>query len=242
MRWNRLLKLVFVIVALTSSWGLSAQVLDSQALSPRQEAIIRIAALTAKGELESLKIELHKGLDAGLTVNQIKESLIHLYAYAGFPRSLRGLQTFIAVLDDRQNRGLVDSVEAEASPIDQTAPKYERGKAVLEELTGVTETGRKTGYAAFAPTIEVFLKEHLFADLFERDVLTYEERELVTVSVLSSIGGVEPMLRSHLNICLNLGLTLRQLQRFVEVIDRTIGAKEGLAAQQVLQQLVHSKK
>lgn len=242
MWWNRLLKLVFVIVGLASSSGLWAQVLDSQTLGPRQEAIIRISALTAKGELDSLKAELHKGLDAGLTVNQIKESLIHLYAYAGFPRSLRGLQTFIAVLDDRHNRGLVDSVGADANPIDQKASKYERGKAVLQELTGVAETGTKTGYAAFAPVIEVFLKEHLFADLFERDVLTYRERELITISVLSSIGGVEPMLRSHLNICLNLGLTPQQLQRFVQVIEQTIGATESLAAEQILHELVHSKK
>lgn len=53
--------------------------------------------------------------------------------------------------------------------------------------------------------MERFLKEHLFADIFERDVLTYDERELATVSILAAIGGVEPMARSHMGICLNLG-------------------------------------
>lgn len=56
-------------------------------------------------------------------------------------------------------------------------PKYERGKKILEQLTGQPETGPKRGYAAFSPEIDVFLKEHLFADLFERNVLNYTDRE-----------------------------------------------------------------
>lgn len=44
-----------------------------------------IAAFTANGDLPKLKTVLHEGLDAGLTVNEIKEVLIQLYAYTGFP-------------------------------------------------------------------------------------------------------------------------------------------------------------
>ncbi len=216
----------------------NAQTNTDQSLTAQQEAIVRIAALTGKGDLENLKTELDAGLEAGLTVNQIKEALMHVYAYAGFPRSLRGLQTFMVVLDERKTKGINDTMGAEASPIDEDRSKYDRGKAILEELTGVTETGPKTGYAAFAPTIEIFLKEHLFADIFERDVLNYTERELVTVSVLSSIGGVEPMLRSHLNLCLNVGLTPDQLQHFVGVIKQTVGGEEAKTAQKVLDEVL----
>ena len=74
----------------------------------------------------------------------------------------------------------------------------------------------------------------MFADIFERDILTYAERELVTISVISSIGKAEPMLRSHMNICLNVGITPEQLQQFVSVIESAIGKKEAKAAQQVL--------
>lgn len=220
----------------------NAQTNTDQRLTAQQEAIVRIAALTGKGDLENLKTELDAGLEAGLTVNQIKEALMHVYAYAGFPRSLRGLQTFMVVLDERKTKGINDTMGAEASPIDEDRSKYDRGKAILEELTGVTETGPKTGYAAFAPTIEIFLKEHLFADIFERDVLNYTERELVTVSVLSSIGGVEPMLRSHLNLCLNVGLTPDQLQHFVGVIKQTVGGEEAKTAQKVLDEVLNSNK
>lgn len=229
-------------MAVTLTTTVNAQTNTDQKLSEKQQAIIKISAVAAKGNLPKLKTELNGGLDAGLTVNQIKEAIVHLYAYAGFPRSLRGLQTLITVLDERKAKGMNDETGAEASQIKDGRSRYDRGKAILEELTGVPETGPKTGYAAFAPVVEVFLKEHLFADLFERDVLTYVERELVTISVLSSIGGVEPMLRSHLNICLNLGLTPDQLQQFVGVIKSSVGKKDAKAAQSVLNEVLKNQK
>lgn len=220
---------------------MNAQTNTDQSLTAQQQAIIRIAAVTGKGNLEKLKSELNTGLEAGLTVNQINEVIVHVYAYAGFPRSIRGLQTFMAILDERKTKNINDAMGAEATPIKDGRSKYDRGKTILDTLLGAPQNGPQTGYSAFAPIIEVFLKEHLFADIFERDVLTYAERELVTVSVLSSIGGVEPMLRSHFNICLNLGLTSDQLQQFVEIVKSTVGKKEAKAAQKVLDKLLTEK-
>ncbi|MHA6249560.1 carboxymuconolactone decarboxylase family protein [Pontibacter sp. CAU 1760] len=220
------------------SFQASAQ---NQPLTKQQKSLIPIAAFTARGELQRLKPALNKGLDAGLTVNELKEALVHLYAYSGFPRSIRGLQTLMTVLDERKAKGIQDVWGPEASPIKEERSKYERGKAVLGELTGAPQDGPKTGYAAFSPEIEVFLKEHLFADLFERDVLNYSERELVTISALSSMGGVEPMLRGHFNICLNVGYSPEQLQQFVGIVASTVGKNEGKVAQAVLDEVLKSR-
>jgi alkylhydroperoxidase/carboxymuconolactone decarboxylase family protein YurZ len=211
------------------------------ALNPKEQSIVAIAALTAKGDLSTLKTALNTGLEAGLTINQIKEAIVHLYAYCGFPRSIRGLQTFMEVLNERNAKGIQDELGAEASPIQDERSKYERGREVLEKLTGAPQDGPKTGYSAFAPVMDVFLKEHLFADLFERNVLTYSERELVTISVISSIGGAEPMLRSHLNICLNVGLTPGQLKHFISIIESTLGKESANAAQKILDEVLKNK-
>lgn len=215
--------------------------MTEKVLSPKEQSIISIAALTAKGDLSNLKAELNAGLEAGLTINQIKEVLVHLYAYCGFPRSIRGLQTFMEVLDERKARGINDLLGAEASPINDKNSKYERGKNVLSELTKMPQTQPTSGYGAFATVIDTFLKEHLFADIFERDVLSYAERELVTISVLSAIGGAEPMLRSHLNICLNVGLTPAQLTEFSDIIKTTLGEKETSDARAVVTEVLNSK-
>jgi 4-carboxymuconolactone decarboxylase len=68
------------------------------ALNQKQQCIIPIAAFTAEGDIAPLKPALNQGLDAGLTVNEIKEVLVHLYAYTGFPRSLNALSAFREVM------------------------------------------------------------------------------------------------------------------------------------------------
>lgn len=213
----------------------------SKSLSPQEQSIISISALTAKGDLDKLKTALNMGLEAGLTVNEIKEALVHTYAYCGFPRSIRGLQTFMEVMDERKAKGINDNIGKEASPINETGSKYERGKKILGELTKTPQPETLSGYSAFAPTIDTFLKEHLFADIFEMDVLNYAQRELVTVSVIAAIGNAEPMLKSHLTICLNVGLTPEQLQQYVEVLKSTIGKKEAKSAQKVLDEVLKSR-
>ncbi len=213
----------------------------STTLSPTRQRIVVIAALTAKGDLANLQPALSAGLDAGLTVNEIKEVLVHLYAYCGFPRSIRGLQTFMTVLDERKKKGITHKMGREASPITSTVPKYERGKKILGDLTGQPQTGPPRGYSAFSPEIDTFLKEHLFADIFERDVLSYTDRELTTISVLTSIGGVEPMLQSHLGICLHLGLTEAQLKQAFSLIETKVGKAEAQAGRTALAQAMTSR-
>lgn len=213
----------------------------NNSLSAKEKSIIAISSLTAKGDLNKLKTELNTGLESGLTINEIKEVLVHLYAYCGFPRSIRGLQTFMEVLNERKAKGVNDSLGREASVIIEGNNKYERGKKVLVELTKIPQPDKLSGYSAFAPVIDTFLKEHLFADIFERDVLTYAQRELVTISVIATIGSADPMLQSHLGISLNVGISSEQLQQFVIIIKSTAGKKEAKAAQEILNSVLKKR-
>lgn len=234
--------LLMAIISIMGNVQAQQKIDAENGLAVKERSIISISALTAKGDLEKLKTVLNTGLEAGLTVNEIKEALVHTYAYCGFPRSIRGLQTFMQVLEVRKAKGVSDNNGSDASPIDETGNKYERGKKVLEELTKTKQPDTLTGYSAFAPAMDSFLKEHLFADIFERDILTYAQRELVTVSVIATIGDAEPMLRSHLAICLNVGLTPEQLQQFITVMRSTIGKREAKKAQKVLDEVLKIRK
>ena len=195
----------------------------NKVLTGREQAIVTIASYTGKGDLEHLKPALTEALEVGMTINEINEVLIHAYAYCGFPRSLRAIQTFMQVVDERKAKGMNDPVGREASAIKDNNSSYERGRDVLAEISGASIDAPKAGYAVFAPTIERFLKEHLFADLFERDLLTYRERELATVSILAGVGGVEPMAVGHMSICLHLGITAEQLSALLNIVEMNLG-------------------
>lgn len=209
----------------------------NRVLAEREQAIVAVASYTGKGDLENLKQAFVQALDAGMTVNEINEVVIHAYAYCGFPRSLRAIQTLMQVVEERKADGITDVIGRGASIITDNRSRYERGCDVLAEISGVPADAPKAGYAIFAPTIERFLKEHLFADLFERDLLTYRERELTTVSVLAGVGGVEPMFGSHAAICMHLGVTPEQLSAMLNIVEMNLGKTYSEPLRKVLNQL-----
>lgn len=213
----------------------------NKVLAPREQAIVAVASYTGKGDLENLKQAFVQALDAGMTVNEINEVVIHAYAYCGFPRSLRAIQTLMQVVEERKADGITDVIGRGASIITDNRSRYERGCDVLAEISGVPADAPKAGYAIFAPTIERFLKEHLFADLFERDLLTYRERELTTVSVLAGVGGVEPMFGSHAAICMHLGVTPEQLSAMLNIVEMNLGKTYSEPLRKVLNQLTEKK-
>lgn len=208
-----------------------------QSLSPTDLAIVDLGTYTAKGDLLDLRRAIVGAFAAGMTQNEIKEVLIHAYSYCGFPRSLRAIQTMMEVVAERKAKGINDPIGKESSPIKGEKNKYRRGQQTLSQLTGIPVSNQFTGYAAFAPTIERFLKEHLFADIFDRDVLTYRQRELATVSMLAGLGGVEPMARGHLGICLHLGVSPQQLNALFDRVAQNIGQSTIVPLRAILKQL-----
>ena len=213
----------------------------NKVLTSREQAIVAVASYTGKGDLEHLKAAFVRALEAGMTINEVNEVLIHAYAYCGFPRSLRAIQTFMRLVDERKANGIKDKVGREASVITDSGNRYERGRDVLAEISGVPADAPKAGYALFAPVIERFLKEHLFTDLFERDLLTYRERELATVSILAGVGGVEPMFKSHAAICLHLGIMPEQLSALLNIVETNLGKNYSEPLRIVLNQLIEKK-
>jgi 4-carboxymuconolactone decarboxylase len=210
-----------------------------ETLTSRQKHLVTISAFTAKSDVARLKNALNEGLDAGLTVNEINEELAHLYAYCGFPASIRGINTFKDVVDEREGKGIKDEKGKEASPIDQNVSRYRRGEKAQMIVTAMSAEQLKTLFA-FNPLIDVFLKEHLFADIFDRDILSYVDREIVTVSALVSM--VDPFIQSHVNGALNVGVTKEQLKELFDVMESKVGKREADAGRKVLVEVLAARK
>lgn len=70
----------------------------------------------------------------------------------------------------------------------------------------------------FAPVMNQFLQTHLFGDIFERDNLDWQSRELATVGALAATPDVKSQLRSHMAISMRVGLTESQLRQLAQVL------------------------
>ncbi|MFT0182713.1 carboxymuconolactone decarboxylase family protein [Pseudomonas benzopyrenica] len=201
-------------------------------LSLKQQALLPIAALAAMGDLPRLAPALERGLDAGLSISDIREVLVQLYAYAGFPRSLNALSEFMKVLDVRKNRGIDDVVgQAPSQPIPSGDALLQAGAANQTQLSGAPVKGP---LFEFAPAIDEYLKTHLFGDIFARDNLDWQSRELATVSMLAAITGTDAQLLAHLRISRNVGLTSEQLHQVAEVLGQQVDAQAGQRVRKAL--------
>ena len=230
--------LTLTVTAITEARTMNAE----QTLSAKQRSIVSIAAFTANGDMEKLKASLNEGLDAGLTVNEIKEILVQMYAYAGFPRSLNGIHAFMAVMEERHAQGIKDKLGKEASPLPAGMNKDEYGARVRAKLAGMEVIPPPSGYQLFTPIIDTFLKEHLFADIFARDILDYQSRELATIAALASMSGTAGQLRFHLGAAMNTGLTEAQMKDFISVLNTTVGKSQAESAQEVLAEVLTNRK
>jgi 4-carboxymuconolactone decarboxylase len=209
-----------------------------QTLSAKQRGIVPIAAFTATGDLEKLKTALNEGLNAGLTINEIKEVLVQMYAYAGFPRSLNGINTFMVVVGEREQKGIKDQPGKEPSPLPANKSSVELGTEIQTRLIGSPASGP---IYSFAPAIDKFLKGHLFGDIFGRDNLDYQSREIATISALAALDAVNPQLQSHFGVALNIGLTDAQMKDLISVVAVKVGKKEADNASGILGKVLSNR-
>ena len=193
----------------------SARVSTGAALSRKQQSIAPIAAAMAVGDMARLDAALNRGLDAGLAVSEVKEILVQLYAYTGFPRSLNALGELMKVLEARKQRGINDPAGREPTTIPDGRELLTLGTANQTKLLGRPAGGP---LYEFAPAIDDFLKRHLFGDIFARDNLDWQSRELATVGALAALPGVESQLLAHVGVSMNVGLTAAQLRQLADVL------------------------
>lgn len=216
----------------------AASAVSAADLTQRDRSIVVIASNTATGDMQALTKNLEAGLASGLTVNEIKEILVQLYAYTGFPRSLNAINNFMKVMQSREAAGIKDHIGREPSAVPAGLDKDDYGARVRAKLGGRTEIPPPSGYQVFSPAIDQFLKEHLFCDIFIRDNLDAKSRELATIGALASMTGTEGQLRFHLGAALNTGVTADEMEGFIDTIKTEVGNDRAEAANSILQTIL----
>jgi quercetin dioxygenase-like cupin family protein/alkylhydroperoxidase/carboxymuconolactone decarboxylase family protein YurZ len=141
----------------------------------------------------------------------------------------------MTVMDERGKKGINDEMGKEASPIPIDKTSLQFGTENQTKLVGQPVTGP---LYVFAPAIDQFLKAHLFGDIFQRDVLNWQDRELATMAALANIEGVNAQLQGLMVIGMHNGLTPEQLQDLVSVLRAKCGPKVAENAGVVLGQVL----
>lgn len=207
MKQHLLLLSLFTFIGISQISG--AQ--NMEILNQRERSIAKAAAFAAVGNQPGLRIALSEGLSAGCSVNELKEVLVQLYAYCGFPRSLNALNTYMALLQERGNRD-------EAGRLPDAPPAGRSIDYGTENQTRLCGQPVRGAIYDFAPAIDEYLKAHLFGDIFSRNNLEWRVRELATIAMLAAMDGVQAQLRAHIAVGQRNGLTPAQTDEILRIV------------------------
>lgn len=180
---------------------------EAMALTVKETSLVKVASETARGDLTALEHAYQSAFEAGLTTQELKEVATQAYAYCGFPKSINALGTLMKVAPEKTGG---------VNPSRPDGDSLTRGTKVQTELCGAPVKG---ALFEFAPAIDDYLKAHLFGDIFGRGILTWREREIATVAMLSAIGNVKPQLDAHIGIAKHNGVSDEEIGEILALVN-----------------------
>lgn len=84
--------------------------------------------------------------------------------------------------------------------------RYNQGIENLKKIDGTVGEMVIQSLEHIAPDLGKYIIEFAFGDIYSREGLTLQERELITISSLLTSGGCEAQLEVHLNASLNVDI------------------------------------
>lgn len=180
-------------LAATMKRFIYGEIAQTSNLTLQQKQLVTIVVLAAIQNDKLLKKNIEGSLNARITPLEIRESLYHVAPYIGFGRVFEALDTANEVF---KKRGIKLPLENQGTVTEEN--RFEKGLEVQVEIFGeVINKMRET-----APEDEKFvqdgLSDYCFGDTYTRGTLDLKMRELLTMSVLAALGGLEPQLKGHI--------------------------------------------
>ncbi|WP_378956130.1 carboxymuconolactone decarboxylase family protein [Pelosinus sp. sgz500959] len=100
--------------------------------------------------------------------------------------------------------------------------RFEKGLKKLSEVDGHVGEHVIESLNDIAPDLGKYIIEFAFGDIYCRENLNLQEREIITLSSLLTLGGCENQLEVHINGALNVGITPQKIiEVFIQCIPYT---------------------
>ena len=191
---------------------------ESAELTEKERVITDLGSAVARGDQEKLSATLKRGFESGLTLSEAKELIGQLYAYCGFPRALNAASTLKETVEELESNGVKIEEGRAPSPFKSDYDALKDGEANQTKLCGGPVKG---ALFDFHPQLDLYLKAHLFGDIFERDAIDWRTREIVTIAALAACPETEPQMKAHVAIGKSNGVTDAQADEIVRLSRET---------------------
>ena len=216
------------LIELFDNWAFG-EVLKDGILDTRTRLMVQLAAMIGCQAVGEYRIMLGAALHVGVTPVEAKEIVYQAVPYVGMAKVFDFLHVTNEVL---RSRGVELPLPGQSTTNPDT--RFETGLAIQKRIFG----DRSDQLYAQSPEDELHIQKHLsancFGDYYTRTGLDVKTRELLTFSMLASLGGCEPQLLGHVAANLSVGNDRRVLLGTITQLLPFIGYPRTLNAIRVI--------
>ena len=176
------------------------EVLSYGNLDTRTRLMVILASLIAQQTLSEYRILLGGALNVGVTPIEVKEIVYQSVPYVGIAKALDFIHATNEILE---SRGIKLPLEGQTTITPAT--RLEKGRALAKSIFGTTIDEMYEQSPKNQIHMQKYLSANCFGDFYTRTGLDIKMRELLTFSMLLSLGGCEPQVKAHIQGNVNVG-------------------------------------
>jgi 4-carboxymuconolactone decarboxylase len=177
------------------------EVLQHGNLEPRIRLMVQLASMIACQALREYRVMLGAALIVGVTPVEIKEIVYQAVPYVGMAKVYDFLHATNELLSER---GIQLPLPGQSTT--NTETRAERGREVQSQIIGADRVEKLYASATEDQMhIQRYLSANCFGDHVGRGGIDIPTRELLTLSMLVSLGGCDAQVKGHVSANLHVG-------------------------------------
>lgn len=208
-------------------------------LDNKSKEIAAVASLIAQAAIPQLKVHLNGALNTGSSVNEVKEVILQMSAYVGFPKAINAMNAFREVLTERKAKSIIDNIGQQATPDKEDRRK--KGSKALASLDPDQEQLIIDLYDDFSPELTKFVIEYGYGDIYSRDNLDKKHRQIASIAALTTLGNASSQLKFHMKGGLNVGLTVDEINGIMLLMTGYAGFPAAINGTNILKEIVNER-
>lgn len=176
------------------------EVIALSKLDTKTRIMLILASIIGSQAISEFKVMVGAALNVGVTPVEIKEIVYQSVPYVGMAKAFDFVHATNEVLT---SRGIQLPLPGQSTTSLET--RYDKGLAVQKAIFGETIEQMYERSPKDQLHIQKFLSANCFGDYYTRNGIDIKVRELITLSILIALGGVESQVKGHIQGNLNVG-------------------------------------
>ncbi len=217
-------------------------IISREGLDMKSKEIAIISAFIAMGSVEpQLKTHFGVALNAGWTINELKEIVLQMVPYAGFPATINAMNALSSVLKNRLKAGIKD-VEGDTPSKEVTIEdRYNNGAKNIAKLDPNELAKLENAYKTFTPDLLNYIVEFVYSDVNSRNLIDAKQRQFGIIAALVAKGNAKPQLKFQINAGLNLGLSADEIKEIMILMTVYSGFPTSINGIVTLQEVLNER-